>query len=558
MQQWRTYMTLGALLALGTTACGGGPGLVDSGLWQDGATADAPGAGDGSSEDGAIAFVDGAMDDGATLDLDAAADDGGDLDAGCDPCPYVSECLVLVGCECAPLAVNEGLPCNGELGTCSDGVCIGGNPGCGNGTRERALGEGCDDFNTHGGDACSPVCEPTLLVVASVAGQSSLPPSESPAMAIDGAGSMLFVWVATVSPAGTDPYRRVYARLYSDAGEPLDAPLLLEDFVGSTQPVRPRVAGQGSGWVVTWRSTAIEGRDGEQGGIAFAQVSHDGRLRRVREANTVERGDQLDPSVVTLSSGFVIVWTDTSAELVSGDLRMREFDALGTPIGGELAATTTTAEDQSHAVAAAVGDATSLGTTWALAFTDTSDPSLEPRVRMRRFDRMAPSDASDFLVSHAWSAEPTLAMTSTDAIVGWTGRVSDVHGDVFVRRISHTVTPADDATVDPPYTTDPASARVPAPADTLASVAPFPADGSGGYVVAWHTDGSALGGARVRLGVSSGVTLAPEAIDLDAFLVPGSSSISLASTARGLWVGWADASTTGVPDAFVAYLLPWD
>ena len=28
------------------------------------------------------------------------------------------------------------------------------------------------------------------------------------------------------------------------------------------------------------------------------------------------------------------------------------------------------------------------------------------------------------------------------------------------------------------------------------------------------------------------------------------------STATG--VAWADASMTGVPDAFVAYLLPWD
>jgi hypothetical protein len=502
------------------------------------------------------ALADGTVDGGTA---DGGADLDADLDANCLACPADNPCLPFVGCspDCVPMLPPTGSPCPG--GTCNDGVCFPSMPGCGDGVRSADPREGCDDGFNDDGDACSSDCVPTLLTVASNAGTSDIPATQLPAMAADGTGDMLFVWLGTRVPMIGEPYRRLLGRRFTSAGHPLGPnEILIEDHVGVSQPVRPAVAGQGAGWVVTWRSTAIEGAGGEQGGIAYRAISHDGVPGATRQANTTELFDQLDPVIATLSTGFVIVWTDFSSELVTGDLRLREFDAFGTPRSGERSATSTTSDDQSHAVIAARGDASSLGTRWALAFVDSStasvDPIPGPRVRLRRFDGGVASDATDFVVAHAWSAEPTLAMTATGTIVGWTGRADDVHGDIYVRRIEDAAgPPVDDAAVDR-FASPVMGTRF--PADGLASVAPFPLGGTG-YVVVWHTDSRASGFPGGRMGTSMGLDLPPEVAGLSGLVVPGS-QFSMVPTTGGLWIAGVDSSMTGVPDAFVAYLLPWD
>lgn len=530
--------------------------LPDTGLPFDGSRVD------GAGSDASDAAEDDASFDAGSPSNEAGADTGIDasLDAwfDCSSCAAAPTCRVLsctTSCVYAPIA--EGTEC-GANNLCHVGECV--TRGCGDGYREPLTAdgrarEGCDDGNLVGGDACSPTCTPTPLVVApSGMDVEGTPTAQLPAIAASADGTLLFVWLASYDVGG-EVFRRLRAARYDAAGVLLDTagPLVLEEGIGVSQPVRPSVAGLPHGWVVTWRSTAIEGAGGEQGGIAYRLIPTTGAMSSPRQANTTVALDQLDSRVASLSSGFVIVWTDTSAELISGDLRMRFFGNNGVASGGELGVTTTTSGDQSGAFVVSRGTLAVPTNGWTIAWTDTS--SGTPLVALRRFDGSTAQDAADVGASHAWGFGPALSATGTGVYVAWTSRERDTHGDAYVRFITDHTTPADDMDVDRYALTIPATPSPLAATDDAPAVVADPFDGSDGYLSVFSTNAPMRGG---RIRHSSAVTLPPEAAELSALLLSGQTAFSLTPTPRGLWTAWMDPSRTPAASAFVAYLMPWD
>lgn len=466
--------------------------------------------------------------------------------------------------ETATLPLPDGTPC-GIGQECFGGLCVDTAGGCGNGVRNHgAAREGCDDGYQDDGDACSASCEPTALVVEGRVGLQDRPTAQLPALAEDGTGMLLFVWLDERIVAG-EPTRDLVARRYSSAGRPIvsdvatrDGLITIESDVGSSEPVRPSVVGLPTGWAVAWRSTRVEPRaTGEQGGIALAVISRDGGLGTAHQVNESTHLDQLDPVVAAFDTGLAVVWTDYASEITTGDLRLRFASLAGVPSGHEQAMATTSDGDQSRAFAVARGSAAIPSGAWAVAWTTAASAvGSVPEVHLRRFDRTTPSDASEVRVvavtgTAAWASEVALAASSDGYFAAWTSRAAAPAGDVAVRFIADGTVPTSDASIT--YYPASGSAADPRVADTTPAIAAFPVTGgSDGYIVAYTT----ATGTRGRL--ASSTTLPSEATALEALIASGQSAFSMLPTERGLWIAWDDQARTSATDAFVAYLMPWD
>jgi cysteine-rich repeat protein len=541
--RWRWLTAGGAVwfvVSFGLAGCS--DPVVMSGVVPDsGSTAARDGGSPDSGGDGGA--------DVSMADAYRPLDGGGDDDSAvCVECVAVDPCQIIAGCEpaCTVTTLHDGSAC-GAGGVCFSGTCRTSAGICGDGFLSPELGESCDDMNVDPGDACSSTCEPTILQVEYTMGESDTPTAQVPAVAADGAGDLLFVWLAQRPGDFGEDDVSIFGRRYTAAGVAIDVdPFVFDGGFGVGSPVVPAVAGLASGWVVTWQSSSID--SSSDPGIAYRILTHDGTLRSRRHANTVELFDQTDPSVVAIASGFVIVWSDTSAELPRHNVRMRAFDGTGSPTSMELPATTTTAMDQVNAFAAARYLDGALTDTWGLVFTDSSGP--EVRVRMRRYDGVTPLDATDFDVAAERGSTATLAFGDDEAYVAWE-HIYDVHA----RRIADGTTPTDDTDVDV-YDT-PLAAGMRFTTDEEPSIAGFPFGGSDGYVVVWHTDSrvdSAPGG---RMAASAGVVLPASAADIALVLRGRAREMSLSPTPRGLWFTWADAMVA-TPATVAAYLLPWE
>lgn len=470
--------------------------------------------------------------------------------------PVAVDEFSVTSASCA--ALPDATACE-STGQCFQGICISPSGVCGDGVRdwEGAAREGCDDgYTTPVADACDSTCHPTALVIASREGLDDLPAAGAPSVAEDGSGELLFVWLAQRIVDG-ETTRDLVARRYSSAGVPRDeAPLVLELDVGVSQPIRPSVAGLASGWAVTWRSRRVEtGALASEGGIALRIVPRAGdTLGAVRQVNTTVLLDQLDPRVAVLSTGLVVVWTDLSTEVSTGDLRMRFLSASGAPSSAELRVATDDVGDQSSPFIVARGDAASLQEDWAVAWTTApTDVEALPEVRMRRFQDRTALDASDIPLSHFWGSGVTLSAASTGIWAAWTSRAVDTRGDIAVRFVGDgSVAPDPSDLLVSHHTAGGTGAHA---IDELPAIAAFPRQAASGYVVAYETSASVGGG---RLATSTGLTLPAEATSLAALLESGQGSFSMLPTRRGLWLTWADPSLTFATNAFVAYLMPWD
>ncbi|MFO0685588.1 MAG: hypothetical protein U0234_26240 [Sandaracinus sp.] len=455
-------------------------------------------------------------------------------------------------CMSGTVPLPDGTSCGANL-QCFSGLCVAVSSGwCGDGVRKPGPSgrEGCDDGYTDAGDACDATCHPTALVVAGREGRRDETPGQIPAVAEDGTGRVLFVWLADRVVAG-EPTADVVARRFTSAGHPIDAaPIVLEAGVGISGAARPTVAGQAQGWIVSWRSTAAEPSGGAEGGIVARTVSRDGVLGTRRVVNETIRGDQLDPVIARLSTGAVVVWVDRSVDGLTGDLRARMIDTTGRPTGHELAVAADPSLDESRPFVVARGTSTTPSSRWAVAWDGSlASDNVLPEVRLRRFDGATALDAADLQVSHAWGSEVSLAATSTGIYAAWTSRAADARGDVAARFVADgTTTIADDTTGVDHYTatTEPGS-----PAHYYADTSPAIAAVTGGYVIAYHTTAAPDGG---RLARSTGATVAAEVMDLESELLVGEHA-SLVSTGRGLWATYQNQTATTTATSFVAFLM---
>jgi hypothetical protein len=109
-------------------------------------------------------------------------------------------------CEAGTLPVPDETACSSGH-ACFEGACLPISGTCGDGVRNAAASprEGCDDGYQDAGDACDATCEPTALTIASRTGLEDRPAAQLPAMAEDGTGRLLFVWLSERVVGGEGP-----------------------------------------------------------------------------------------------------------------------------------------------------------------------------------------------------------------------------------------------------------------------------------------------------------------------------------------------------------------
>jgi hypothetical protein len=99
----------------------------------------------------------------------------------------------------------------------------------------------------------------------------------------------------------------VYGRFYDANGNSLSGPTILNTYTANNQ-LRPAVAADGQGYVVTWDSL---GQDGSGYGVYARRFGPDGTPRDAAEfpVNTTTAGDQADTSVAADAAGnFLVLW----------------------------------------------------------------------------------------------------------------------------------------------------------------------------------------------------------------------------------------------------------
>lgn len=473
---------------------------------------------------------------------------GADWKVGIEPSQMVhQETALASSCdECTVYDHADGVLCGNDGGDdeiCVSRQCV--NRDCGDGYRQPVVDglwprESCDDGNTLSGDACSASCVSQLLVVASDDLTADSPSRLPPSAAGDGRDHVLFAYMHDAGET-----RQLLARTYSAAGVPeqeLAAPLVVATLPGVGWDAQASVAGLASGgWVVAWTDPDL---DGGASGIAYRIVAADGSLGPVYTANEDARGEQLEPRVAPLSTGFIVVWTDAGGfdgPLGRSLIEARRFTESGAPLEDEWPVSDPEATSTQPALA-------SWGDDFVVIWTETPDAEYGPPALLaRRFG--AVEDAVPFALATNASEASVAALDTGEYAAAWTSRVGDYRGNILTRVI-------DPVSADP---LAPSVEQTVAADGTYSEMAPSVAPLAGvEYAVAYETRGHRRGLAWVHVGMS---TLPPETSTLTPYLSGDlEGDVTLLRTSRGLWFAWSDAGDT-TPDAyrsFLAFLLPVD
>ncbi|HBQ10426.1 MAG TPA: hypothetical protein DEF51_04270 [Myxococcales bacterium] len=335
------------------------------------------------------------------------------------------------------------------------------------------------------------------------------------------------------------------ARTYSAAGVPeqeLATPLVVATLPGVGWDGQASVAGLASGgWVVAWTDPDL---DGGASGIAYRIIAADGSLGPVYTANEDARGEQLEPRVAALSTGFIVVWTDAGGfdgPLGRSLIEARRFTDSGAPLEDEWPVSDPEATSTQPALA-------SWGDDFVVIWTETPDAEYGPPALLaRRFG--AVEDAVPFALASNASEASVAALDTGEYAAAWTSRVGDYRGNILTRVI-------DPVSADP---LAPSVEQTLAADGTYSEMAPSVAPLAGvEYAVAYETRGHRRGLAWVHVGMS---TLPPETSTLTPYLSGDlEGDVTLLRTSRGLWFAWSDAgdTTTDAYRSFLAFLLPVD
>ena len=180
----------------------------------------------------------------------------------------------------------------------------------------------------------------------------------------------------------------------------------------------PKVAADEDGnFIVVWA-----GSDGSGSGIKGQRFDRDGNaLAAPFQVNTYTTGFQEYPSVAMAPSGeFVIAW-QVSNDGDDEGIAARLYDPSGIPVTGEFAVNSQTTNAQHHP-AVAMDPAGAFVVAWEGAYY-YGPPTFEDTVRMRRFDAGGTPLAPDFVVNteeYYISGHIGVAATAAgEFLVGW-------------------------------------------------------------------------------------------------------------------------------------------
>ena len=162
-------------------------------------------------------------------------------------------------------------------------------------------------------------------------------------IAMDGAGNFI---VAFSSSDGNG--LGAYTRRYNAAGTALTGEVQVNSTATGDQTWTTVAMNRSGAYVVAWSDT---GADGSGSGIYAQRFDANGVAQGSEfRVNTTTAGDQVQPTVAIDASGnFTVVWSSFGQDVAgTWGVYKQDYNADGTPFGGETRVNTTTSGDQQH------------------------------------------------------------------------------------------------------------------------------------------------------------------------------------------------------------------
>jgi hypothetical protein len=290
-----------------------------------------------------------------------------------------------------------------------------------------------------------------------------------PSVAVDSSGAFVVVWQ---SDAQDGSGAGVFGQLYDAASQPLGSEFPVNSYTTGVQQ-HPSIAMDGASgrFVVVWQSAL---QDGSGAGVFGRRFDADGSPLGVEfQVNTSTAGDQSDPDVAVDDQGnFTVAWRH---QVGAGDPRVvgRNFDAEGSPLGGEFQVSGVSVYGGSYVPAVAAGTGGEFVVAWSrVNYYGGSD------VMARHYEGPGLPTCGPVAVGWGSSTAPDVAISANGKYVV----AFDEYGELLAARM-HSCTPLGE-----PFLVDTEAS----PTDTPPSVA---ADGPGDFLVVWASlsEGSAAG-----------------------------------------------------------------
>lgn len=267
--------------------------------------------------------------------------------------------------SCGDGVVDAGEECDtaGPSATC-DADCT--TPACGDGERNAAAGEGCDDGNTADGDFCSAACLPTEVVLEGPF-QSNTSPGGTISVAAT-QGRFVAAWAKDEIGSVSGPLQYaswqadgtpVVAKQTLDASAPAAGPMAVDAagrvlmlyWTGAAYSTQYRYASPGGdlgGAAQTLLPGYLAGQLGAPGSGGFCVLGFDGQIRCTGAADAFGAPTTLVPvgsNSYPIASAELLPTAQglAAAYIVQGDgaqdpdeLRLRLLDGAGAPAAAEL------------------------------------------------------------------------------------------------------------------------------------------------------------------------------------------------------------------------------
>ena len=346
-------------------------------------------------------------------------------------------------------------------------------------------------------------------------------------------GGFVVVWRSY--NIGADPMSlSIQARRYDADGAPVGAPFQVNAYTTSDQqePVAAPL-GTAGGFVVAWLSDASAGTDTSGTSIQAGLFDPTGTRVSEFQVNTYTTGRQGHPSIFgSEDGGFAVAWESDGSDGSDTDqecIRLRRFDAAGTPQGAEFQVNTYTTSYQENPVIGSDGYS-GFVVVWDRAGSGGTDTS-EGSVQVRRFDGAANPLGTEFQVNSYTTGSQGPASVAPDGaggfVVVWDSHYGSGNdqssGRIYGRRFDAFGAPASDEFLVNTYTTG---------LQQVSSVAP---DGAGGFVVVWSSDGS------------SGTDTSAESVQAQRFVGGPTTTSSSSTSTTSTSAPGADTTTTTLP-----------
>ena len=265
------------------------------------------------------------------------------------------------------------------------------------------------------------------------AANSQATPQTDPAVAIDGLGNSVVVWVS----AAQDGSKNIYGQRVSSTGQRIGGEILVNSSTVGDQTV-PAVAMNLSGnFVVTWTSNgqpnaSTKGKDNSGTGVYAQRFSANGKaIDREFRVNATTTADQANSAIAMNSAGdYVIAW-DSGQDGNGKDVYAQIYRSNGGRVGSEFRVNSTATGDQDQPTAG-IDAAGNFVIAWRGQDSDSSG------IYAQRYSANGNSRGREFQVNSTSSGNQTAPSLGMDAeggfIVTWASNGQGNGYDIYAQR----------------------------------------------------------------------------------------------------------------------------